>query len=318
MTERRQDDVTQARRRLRGWSLLAGALALSAPTVFASMPAGAVSVPTSRTATALLVGHPYRHGAVPMLGAAIGATQRQRTVARLSANDLNYGGGINGIGVTTGAEKVYLVFWGSQWGTQGSNGQGNATFSGDPSGMAPVLQAFFKGLGTGGETWSGVMTQYCEGVATGSQSCSGSSALVGYPTGGALAGVWEDASAAAPASATGHQIGTEALAAAQHFGNLTQASNRNAQYVVVSPTGTNPDNYQGAGFCAWHDYNGDTTLSGGAVSSNVGDFAFTNLPYIPDAGASCGAGNCWRRGRAPPARSGSDASSGSCPRRRGC
>ena len=31
-------------------------------------------------------------------------------VAAASANDLNYGGGIDGIGVTTGPEKVYLVF----------------------------------------------------------------------------------------------------------------------------------------------------------------------------------------------------------------
>jgi serine protease len=58
--------------------------------------------------------------------------------------------------------------------------------------------------------------------------------------------------------------------------------------VIVSPHGTNPDNYQTQGFCAWHDYNGDSTLSGGAVSSDVGDFSFTNLPYLPDAGAGCG------------------------------
>ena len=32
------------------------------------------------------------------------------------------------------------------------------------------------------------------------------------------------------------------------------------------------------------------TLSGGAVTSPYGDIAFTNLPYITDAGASCGAG----------------------------
>src|SRR6202022_2951242 len=68
----------------------------------------------------------------------------------------------------------------------------------------------------------------------------------------------------------------------------TAASNRLAQYVVISPTGTNPDNYQTQGFCAWHDYNGDSTLSGGPVTSPYGDIAFTNLPYIPDAGASCG------------------------------
>jgi hypothetical protein len=207
-----------------------------------------------------------------------------------NSNNLLYGGGIDGVGVTTGAEKVYLVFWGSQWGTEGTNGAGYQTFTGDPDGMAPYLQAFFKGLGTGGETWSGVMTQYCEGVASGAQDCAASDAHVAYPTGGALAGVWEDPSAAAPAAATGFQIGAEALAGAHHFGNTTQASNRDTQYVVVSPTGTDPDNYKENGFCAWHDYSGDSSLDGGgAVPSDVGEFAFTNLPYLTDAGGGCGA-----------------------------
>lgn len=56
------------------------------------------------------------------------------------ADDLNYGGGIDGIGVTTGHEKVYLVFYGSQWGTQGTNSRGDVTLSGDPSGEAPYAQ----------------------------------------------------------------------------------------------------------------------------------------------------------------------------------
>ena len=213
--------------------------------------------------------------------------QQTSRIHTISATNLRYGGGISGVGVTTGPEKVYLVFWGSQWGTQGTNGQGYATFSGDSFGMASDLQAFFTGLGTGGETWSGVMTQYCEGVATLAQAC-GVSNHVGYPTGGALAGVWEDTSAASPAKSSGNQIGTEAVAAAEHFGNLTQASNRNTQYVVISPTGTDPDGYIQNGFCAWHDYTGDSTLSGGAVSTPVGQLAFTNLPYLLDAGTSCG------------------------------
>ena len=102
------------------------------------------------------------------------------------------------------------------------------------------------------------------------------------------AGVWVDESTASPATATGHQLGVEAVNAAAHFGNTTAASNRDAQYVILSPTGTNPDNWLTNGFCAWHDYNGDSTLSGGAVTSPYGDIAFTNLPYITDAGASCG------------------------------
>jgi len=225
--------------------------------------------------------HPYRHGVVQTLGA---------SVPNLGLNNLQYGGGTGGVGVTTGAPKVYLVFWGSQWGTPGTDAQGNTTLSGDPQNTAPILQGFFKGLGTGSETWSGVMTQYCEGVTQGSTTCPAGSAHVGYPTGGALAGVWADTSAAAPAQATGSQIGAEAVNAAGHFGNTTAASNRNVQYVVLSPTGTKPDGFNTptSQFCAWHDYTGDTTLSGGAVSSPYGPLAFTNEPYVTDMGSSCG------------------------------
>src|SRR5205823_6550673 len=168
---------------------------------------------------------------------------------------------------------------------------GYVHLSGDPAGMAPRLQALFQGVGTNSELWSGVMTQYCEGVSAGSTSCPTSSAHVAYPSGGALAGVWVDGSAAAPSNASEHQLGVEALAGVAHFGNTTPASNRNAQYVVVSPTGTHPDGFNtlSGQFCAWHDYNGDTSLTGGAVASPYGDFAFTNLPYITDMGASCGA-----------------------------
>jgi hypothetical protein len=272
-----------------------GAPRLGTPTARARVSLCAVAIalllPAAAQAAqpAYLKGHAYRHGAVPFRGHPKVNRAPQVTVA--SANNLTFQGASTGAGVTTGAEKVYLVFWGSQWGTQGTNGSGYATFSGDASGVAPDLQAFFKGVGTGGETWSGVMTQYCNGVATGAQTCPTSNTQhVGYPTGGALAGVWEDTSAAAPSAASGHAIGAEAVKAATHFGNTTQASNTNAQYVIVSPHGTNPDNYKTQGFCAWHDYTGDSTLSGGAVSSPDGTLAFTNLPYIPDAGASCGQG----------------------------
>ncbi|WP_454131066.1 hypothetical protein, partial [Kitasatospora aureofaciens] len=60
-----------------------------------------------------------------------------------------------------------------------------------------------------------------------------------------------------------------------HFGNTTQAPNLNAQYVVLSPTGTHPDGFPNSGFCAWHD----------KTSSSYGTLAYTNMPYIPDLGA---------------------------------
>ncbi|HEV3357871.1 MAG TPA: putative Ig domain-containing protein [Pseudonocardiaceae bacterium] len=207
-----------------------------------------------------------------------------------AANTLSFGGGIDGIGVTSGTPRVYLVFWGTQWGTQGTDGSGNDTFSGDPSGGAPYIQKLFKGLGTGGETWSGTMTQYCDGplVSTGATSCPSGAPHIGYPSSGAYAGVWYDNSGAEPSTANGNQIANEAIKAAGHFGNTSAASNRYVQYDILSATGTDPDNYQTQGFCAWHDYNGDSTLSGGAATSPYGDIAFTNMPYVMDAGSSCG------------------------------
>jgi len=262
--------------------------------------AGGASAASSRLAAPAPVSNPYspayqhsyRHGVMPtrtqFTKMQQWAAQNHQPLAA-SANDLNYGGGIDGIGVTTGHEKVYLVFYGSQWGTQSTNSNGDVTLSGDPGGEAPYDQEFIKGLGTGGELWSGVMTQYCEGVAAGTQICPASNTShVAYPTGGALSGVWVDESTASPQQASGHQLGVEAVNAAAHFGNTTAAANRDAQYVILSPTGTSPDGFVSAGFCAWHDYNGDSTLSGGAVSSPYGDIAFTNGPYITDAGASCG------------------------------
>ena len=132
-------------------------------------------------------GHAYRHGVVQLRGSHI---------QLLGSNNLRYGGAISGVGVTTGAPRVYLVFWGSQWGTQSTNSSGNVTLSGDPSGMAPYVEAFMKGVGTGSESWSGVMTQYCQGIAAGSQTCGSGSTHVGYPASGAFAGVWVDESAA--------------------------------------------------------------------------------------------------------------------------
>ncbi|MBO1415602.1 hypothetical protein [Streptomyces sp. FH025] len=165
-------------------------------------------------------------------------------------------------GVVSPTPKVYLVFWGSQW-------------SSDPAGVATDMQNMFKGLYGSQDTWGTILSQYCEGVAKGTATCGTQGIHVQHPTSSPLAGVWFDNSAAEPASATAAQIAAEAGKAAAHFGNTTQAPNLNAQYVVVSPTGTHPDGFPNSGFCAWHD----------KTSSAYGTLAYTNLPYIPDNGA---------------------------------
>ncbi|HEX6933707.1 MAG TPA: hypothetical protein VF162_16295 [Streptosporangiaceae bacterium] len=251
---------------------------------------GASPSPSAANPYSPAAGHSYRHGVLPTTG----QLRRMNTWAAqhaaapaVSKLNLSYGGGVHGVGVTTGHEKVYLVFWGSQWGTSSTDSHGDVTLADDPSGAAPYLQELFKGIGTGSERWSGVMTQYCDGVAYNALSCPANSSHVAYPAGGALAGVWVDESGAAPDTATGHQLGAEAVKAAKHFGNTTQASNRNTQYAIISPSGTHPDGFGTTGeFCAWHDDTADPNLPGGPVTSL--DVAFTNMPYVTDLGVNCG------------------------------
>ncbi|MBC3840186.1 hypothetical protein GXW82_08270 [Streptacidiphilus sp. 4-A2] len=123
-----------------------------------------------------------------------------------------------------------------------------------------------------------MLTQYCEGIPAGTIQCPSTAAHIQYPKAGSvLAGVWVDNSAVAPQSATEVQLGVEAAAAAQHFGNTTEAQNRNVQYVIDSPQGTDPDKWKELGYCAWHDFE----------RSSYGQLAYTNMPYLPDV-AGCG------------------------------
>ena len=242
--------------------------------------------------------HPYRHGVVPTLetkaamdkwnqefyhnGAAFASTQ-----PTASAGQLTYGGGIQSVGVLSGQSRVYLVFYGNQWGTSSTDANGNLAFTGDPQGAASAVQQMFKGIGTNNELWSAELTQWCDGpnIASGATSCPSNANFIPYQQ-NVLAGVWYDNSVASPASATGTQLAQEAINAATHFGNTAAGSNRYTYYVILSPHGTNPDNYQSPtqGYCAWHDYTGDGY---GVSPTNI---AFSNQPYNMDVGASCGVG----------------------------
>ena len=153
----------------RRWAARGGTTVLAAAALAAGLQA---AVPGAQAATAghqpvrnpysPAYHHAYRSGVVPTTArlAKMRTWARNHPAQAASAADLNYGGGIDGIGVTTGHEQVYLVFYGAQWGTQGTDANGNVTLSGDPSGEAPYLQQFFKGLGTSNETWSGTMTTF--------------------------------------------------------------------------------------------------------------------------------------------------------------
>jgi hypothetical protein len=185
---------------------------------------------------------------------------------RPSKNLVYHGGvSINGVntGVVTGTDKVYLVLWGSQW-------TGN-----DPSGESTLLQSFFGKVG--GSSWNNSVTQYCQGVANGTTFCNGAGTAAANPS-GVFGGLFTDSGSAAPSAPSQSQLAGEAVAAANHFGNTTAASNTHVQYVIATATGNNSSGF-GTQYCAWHS---STTFAGGYV-------AYTNLPYITDAGASCGA-----------------------------
>src|ERR1700737_4270777 len=100
-----------------GASLLLGVVSVQVVPASASggPPSGRVTNPYSPA-----YGHPYRHGVVPT----IEQNNLMKSYARshpsppsptvTGPETLAFGGGIDGIGVTSGTPKVYLVFWGSQ------------------------------------------------------------------------------------------------------------------------------------------------------------------------------------------------------------
>jgi serine protease len=235
-------------------------------TMPASTAGAAATTAVSSPATALGQAHAHRAATQPLL---------------------KYYGGTNGVGVEV-HPKVYLVFWGSQWGTAGQSGQ-NVTLSNDVLGAAPYLQNFIRGLFGSQDTWSTSTTQYCQGVAKGITKCPTTATFVHHPTATPLAGVWADVAALTPVQATNKQLGKEADRAAVHFGNTTPTSNKSVQYVIVSPSGTHPGgfNLPTSGFCAWHDFTRGKDIG---VITTRGSLAFTNMPYVSDAGSSCGQG----------------------------
>jgi serine protease len=196
------------------------------------------------------------------VGDAIAARAAGGPKGSSTTTNLYYHGGTGGIGVET-TPKIYLVLWGSQWNNN------------DPSGESGILQSFFNGAGS--SSWLNSVTQYCQGVASGTYFCNGKGTSAGNPA-GIFAAYWYDNASPAPSRPRQSQLAAEAGRAAAHFGNTTATSNASVQYVIATATGNNSNGF-GTQYCAWHN----------STSSSSGNIAYTNLPYITDAGASCGA-----------------------------
>lgn len=180
-----------------------------------------------------------RFGLVPMHGASPRAALAQ------PADALQYGGG-----PVVHSPAVFLDFWGNQWDS-------------DTNGVEQYMTSFMSGLGQSDDNWSTITSQYTDNSGLG-PSFGGS----------VLAGTWVDDSSAAPQASSQSDIAAEAVTAAQHFG----VAGDDIQIVVLSPTGTQPDGFPNAGFCAYHD----------VTSSGIGNVPYTNMPYVLDAGSGCG------------------------------
>jgi hypothetical protein len=131
--------------------------------------------------------------------------------------------------------------------------------AGDPDNVKPLLEQYAKSIG--GSTYNNIYTQY-------------------YGHGGNIknppkqfGGAWEDNVNAIPAHPTDGQVAAEAIRFVKKFGY-----DSNGSYVVATAHG-----HSSSGFgTQWCGYHSDTVYRSKLVS-------YTNLPYMPDAGASCGA-----------------------------
>ncbi len=86
--------------------------------------------------------HHGGHGHAVIFPTRAGQQARVHTAATAQAaagsGPLTYDGAVDGIGVTTGAPKVYVVFWGAQWGTPSTTSTGAVALTAAPAGSRPA------------------------------------------------------------------------------------------------------------------------------------------------------------------------------------
>jgi hypothetical protein len=149
--------------------------------------------------------------------------------------------------------KMYVVFWGSAWNSS----------SGDPQGVAARMKSFLAVIG--GSGWNNSTTQYTQ---------SGGAHVGNQP--GSFVASYVDTTSSPPSRPTQSQMAAEAAKAAAKYGDYTAS----ADYIVALPHNIRPSGF-GTQYCAYHS---STTAAGHTI-------AWTNDPYLPDVGSSCGAGS---------------------------
>lgn len=157
---------------------------------------------------------------------------------------------VYGNGPVLTAPKMYLIFWGYK-------------AAGDAQKVKPLMHNYAKTIGGSGH--NNIYTQYYQIV-------SGVKTFITNPS-NQFGGQWADNTTPVPSHPTDAQVAQEALLGVKHFGY-----NANASYVVATPHLHSSSGF-GTQWCAYHSA---TQYNGQLVS-------YTNAPYMPDAGQSCGA-----------------------------
>ena len=144
--------------------------------------------------------------------------------------------------------KVYLIFWGYKK-------------YGDKYHVQKLLEQYTKAMG--GSAYINITTQYYE--------LSGSNKVYITNPPSQYGGSWNDESPISK-SPTDAQVAKEATKGVKHFGYDADAS-----YIVATPHDHTSPGF-GTHWCAYH---ASTNYQGQAV-------AYSNIPYMPDAGTNCG------------------------------
>jgi serine protease len=164
--------------------------------------------------------------------------------------------------------KIYLIYWG--WGEAGAFDHSGLTPS-DPDGVGALIQRFIAAIG--GTSWANIQTQYYQ------SNYNGQFSNITNPS-HQLLGVWHDDATPIHDNLSPQELAQEAARAVSYFG-ITDLNN--SQIIVATPQKYNEAGFNQVNYCAWHDYT--TAVAYPGITAGI---SFTNMPYILNAGGSCG------------------------------
>lgn len=147
--------------------------------------------------------------------------------------------------------SVVLILWGFKK-------------AGDPDQVGPLLKTYQSNMG--GSAHNNIYTQYYQG--------SGASlTYITNPTTQLVKVVnWKKKVPSAPSEYEMAQVAVKVA------NKLKLTSGINTSYVVAAPYHHDPSGFLTQGWCAYHS----------TAKANSGTISWTNLPYMPDGGTSCG------------------------------